>query len=345
DRLLQLAPRKSARDAVDTGTQKAVAASNYDLMAIQLRVDVLEAQQRQQELPVFLIAALDHTSSVETLENIETMAKDKSLEAVRQHALERQAAVSTDPNRRLELRYALVNFYEQKKDLAAAQQNVEALYKENPRIMGVVRSTVDFYWRNKQQQRAIDIRTQAAKDSYPALKTRFTFEAARKMTEIGQYEPARRLLLALIQADPYNGEYLAAMAEAYARANDNAGLRDFYQDKIKAFQKSNLPGDERKTRIATLRRGLIPALTALKDYPGAVDQYIEIINAFPDDAGLVSEATHYAQRYQRKDQLLNFYVKTVSASPKDSRWAVVLARVQAGNEDFDGAIRTYAQAI
>src|SRR5262249_30010179 len=35
----------------------------------------------------------------------------------------------------------------------------------------------------------------------------------------------------------------------------------------------------------------------------------------------------------------------VSASPKDSRWAVVLARVQAGNEDFDGAIRTYAQAI
>jgi Tfp pilus assembly protein PilF len=345
DRLLQLATRKSARDAVDAATQKAVAAGNYDLTAVQLRVDVLEAQQRQQDLPVFLIAALDHTSSVETLENIETMAKDKSLEAVRQHALERQAAVSTDPIRRLELRYALVNFYEQKKDLSAAQQNVEALYKENPRIMGVVRFTVDFYWRNKQQQRAIDVLMQAAKDSYPVLKTQFTFETARKMTEIGQYDPARKLLLGLIQADPYNGEYLAAVAETYSRAGDNAGLRDFYQDKIRLFQKAGLAADDRKARIATLRRGLVPPLATLKDYAGAVDQYIEIINAYPEDAGLVSEAAIFAQRYQRKDQLLNFYTKTVAASPKDSRWAVVLARIQTSNEDFDAAVRTYAQAI
>jgi tetratricopeptide (TPR) repeat protein len=344
-RLLQLATRKSARDAVDAATDKAAIDRKYDLAAIQLRVDVLEAQQRKQDESVFLISALDHTDAIETLESIETMARDKSLEAVHQHALERQAAVSTDLTRRLELRYALVNFYEQKKDMAAAQQNVEALYKENPRIMGVVRSTVDFYWRNKLQQRAIDVLLQAAKGSYPALKTQFSFEAARKMTEIGQYEPARKLLLALLENDPYNGDDLAAVAETYARANDNAGLRDFYQEKIKLFQKAAISSDERKSRIATLRRGLIPALTALKDYAGGVDQYIEILNAYPEDAGLAGEAAHYAQRYQRKDQLLNFYVKTVATSPKDSRWAVVLARIQASNEDFDAAIRTYAQAI
>ena len=344
-RLLQLATRKTARDAVDAATDKAVGARKYDLAAIQLRVEVLEAQQRKQDESAFLISALDHTDAIETLESIETMARDKSLEAVRQHALERQAAISTDPTRRLELRYALVNFYEQKKDMAAAQQNVEALYKENPRIMGVVRSTVDFYWRNKLQQRAIDVLMQASRDSYPALKTQFSFEAARKMTEIGQYEPARKLLLALLENDPYNGDDLAAVAETYARANDNAGLRDFYQEKIKLFQKAALSGDERKSRIATLRRGLIPALTALKDYAGGVDQYIEILNAYPEDAGLAGEAAHYAQRYQRKDQLLNFYIKTVATSPKDSRWAVVLARIQASNEDFDAAIRTYAQAI
>jgi hypothetical protein len=344
-RLLQLATRKSSRDAVDAATDKAVTTGKYDLAAIQLRVEVLEAQQRKQDLPGLLIAALDHTGSVETLESIENMAREKSLEAVRQHALERQAAVSTDPIRRLELRYALVNFYEQKKDLAAAQQNVEALYKENPRTMGVVRSTVDFYWRNKLQQRAIDVLTQAAKDSYPALKAQFTFEAARKMTEVGQYAAARKLLLTLLEADAYNGEYLAAVAETYARSGDNAGLRDFYQEKIKLFQKSGLAADDRKARIATLRRGLVPALTALKDYAGGIDQYIEIINAYPEDAALVSEAAIYAQRYQRKDQLLNFYAKTVAASPKDSRWAVVLARVQTSYEDFDAAIRTYAQAI
>ncbi|HZD95098.1 MAG TPA: hypothetical protein VE133_12635, partial [Candidatus Sulfotelmatobacter sp.] len=343
-RLLQLATRKPARDVVDVATEKAVTARNYDLTAIQLRVEVLEAQ-RKQDLPAFLISVLDHTSSVETLEAIENMAREKSLEAVRQHALERQFAVSTDPVRRLELRYALVNFYEQKKDTASAQQNVEALYKENPRIMGVVRSTVDFYWRNKLQQRAIDVLTQAAKESYPALNAQFTFEAARKMTDLGQYAAARKLLTGLLEAAPYNGEYLAAAAETYARAVDNAGLRDFYQEKIALFRKSSLSSDERKARIATLRRGLIPSLTALKDYAGGVDQYIEIINAYAEDAGLVSEAANYAQHYQRKEQLLNFYVKTVAASPKDSRWAVVLARVQTSYEDFDGAIRTYAQAI
>ena len=344
-RLLQLATRKSARDVVDAATDKALAARKYDLAAIQLRVDVLEAQARKSDLSSFLVSALDHSNSVETLEAIENMAKEKSLEAVRQHALERQAAVSTDPVRRLELRYALVGFYEQKKDMAAAQQNVEALYKENPRVLGVVRSTVDFYWRNKLQQRAIDVLSQAAKDSYPTLKAQFTYEETRKMTEAGQYEPARRLLLGLLSASPSNSEYLAATAETYARAGDNAGLRDFYQEKIKFFQKAKLSTDERKERIAALRRGLIPALTALKDYAGAVDQYIEIINAYPEDAGVTGEAAYYAQRYQRKDQLLGFYAKTVAASPKDSRWAVVLARIQSTQEDFDSAIGTYGKAI
>ena len=317
----------------------------YELGAIQLRVEVLEAQGRKQDLPAFLLAALDHSSSVETLESIEQMAREKSLEAVRQHALERQAAVSTDPIRRLELRYALVSFYEQKKDLAAAQQNVEALYKENPKVLGVVRSTVDFYWRNKLQQRAIDVLAQAAKDSYPALRAQFTFEESRKMTDAGELVPARKLLLALLADSPYNSEYLAAAAETYARAGDNAGLRDFYLQEIKLFQKAALPADERKDRIAALRRGLIPALTAVKDYAGGVDQYIEIINAYPEDAGLTGEAAYYAQRHQRQEQLLGFYAKTVTASPRDSRWAVVLARLQASLENFDAAIRTYGQAI
>jgi Tfp pilus assembly protein PilF len=344
-RLLQLATRKAAHDVVDAATDRAVGAGKYEFGAIQLRVDVLEAQGRKPDLSAFLLTALDHSNSVETLESIENMAREKSLESVRQHALERQAALSADPVRRLELRYALVGFYEQKKDMAAAQRTVEALYKENPKLLGVVRSTVDFYWRNKLQQRAIDVLAQAAKDSYPSLKNQFTYEQARKMTDAGQYEPARKLLAGLLAGAPANAEYLAAAAETYARAGDNSGLRDFYQDKIKFFQKSTLSADERRERIAALRRGLVPALTSLKDYAGGVDQYIEIINAYPDDAGVTGEAAYYAQRYQRKEQLLAFYAKTVVASPKDSRWAVVLARIQASQEDFDAAIRTYGQAI
>ena len=53
----------------------------------------------------------------------------------------------------------------------------------------------------------------------------------------------------------------------------------------------------------------------MKDYAGAVDQYIELINNFPEDAGLVTEAALYSLRYQRQQQLMDFYGKTDSSIP------------------------------
>ena len=76
----------------------------------------------------------------------------------------------------------------------SAQRVIEALYHENPKILGVVRSTVDFYWRIKSYPQAIAVLLQASKDAYPDLSKQFTFEAARKSTESGQYAQARDLL-------------------------------------------------------------------------------------------------------------------------------------------------------
>ena len=167
-----------------------------------------------------------------------------------------------------------------------------------PKILGVVRSTVDFYWRMKMQHRAIAVLLQASKDAYPNLGAQFSFEAARKSTEAKQFQQARELLAALLKDSPYNGEYLAAMADTYAQAGDDHGLEQFYLDKIAMFRSATMPADTRKAQIATLRRGLIPALTRMKNYSGAVDQYIELINSFPEDEALVTEAALYALRYQ-----------------------------------------------
>ena len=83
----------------------------------------------------------------------------------------------------------------------------------------------------------------------------------------------------------------------------------------------------------------------MNDYAGAVDQYIELINNFPEDEGLVTEAALYSQRYKRQSQLLDFYAKTVQQSPRDFRWPMVLARIQASLEDFPAAIDAYGKAI
>ena len=239
----------------------------------------------------------------------------------------------------------MVQLYENRNDIASAQRVVEALYRENPKSLGVVRSTVDFYWRIKSYPQGIAVLLKASKDAYPDLSSQFTFEAARKSTESGQYAQARDLLATLLRAAPYDGQYLAAMADTYAQAGDDRGLGQFYLDKIALFRDAPFSGDERKMRIATLRRGLLPALTRLKDYPGAVDQYIEIINNFPEDASLVTEAALYALRYQRQQQLLEFYGKTVTQSPRDYRWPMVLAQIQTSLEQYPEAIESYGKAI
>jgi predicted Zn-dependent protease len=345
NRLLQLAGRPKYRELVESESQKIVAPANFSMAALSVRMRVLEAQNRKAELASLLDSLVESATTIEQAADIESIAEQKSLELVRQHALEKQATLASDPVTRLQLRHALVRLYESRKDLASAQRNIEALYKDNPKILGVVRSTVDFYWRVKLYPQAIAVLQQAAKDAYPELGKQFRFEVARKSTEAHQFEQARAVLANLLQDSPYNSQYLAAMADTYAQAGDQQGLKKFYLDKIALFRTAPFSNDERKAQIAALRRGLIPALTRLEDFAGGVDQYIELINNFPEDAGLVTEAALYGLRYKRQQQLLDFYGKTVQQSPRDYRWSMVLAKIQTNLEDFPAAIDTYGKSI
>jgi predicted Zn-dependent protease len=345
NRLLVLARRPKTRDLVDRETEKLATSSGFASGALYLRVRVLETQNRKPELVRFLDAAIRNATTIEQAAEIENLAQQKSLETVRQQALEKQAALASDPVTRLQLRYALVHLYESRKDFASAQRNIETLYRENPKILGVVRSTVDFYWRVKLYPQAIAVLLQAGKDAYPELGKQFTFEAARKSTEARQFQQARDLLAQLLKDSPYDSQYVAAMADAYGQAGDQQGLKQFYLEKIALFRNATLSTDDKKARIATLRRGLSPALTRLNDYSGAVDQYIELVNVYPEDENLVNEAALYALRYKRQAQLVDFYSKTVQQSPRDYRWSMVLARMQTSLEDFPAAIDTYGKSI
>jgi tetratricopeptide (TPR) repeat protein len=344
-RLLTLARRPNLRELVDQATANIAPLPNPPMSAVYLRVKVFETQNRKSEMEPFLDTLATGTTSVEQAEAIEVLAQQKSLESVRQRALEKQAALTTDPVTRLRLRYTLIRLYEGRKDFESAGKNIEILYRENPKILGVVRSTVDFYWRTRADPQAIAVLLQAAKDAYPDLSKQFTYEAARKATEIKHYQQARDLLAQLLKDSPYNGEYLAAMADTYAQAGDDHGLQQFYLEKIALFRNAPLPPDARKAQVATLRRGLIPALTRMKDYAGGIDQYIELINSFPEDDALVTEAALYALRYQRQQQLVDFYARTVIQSPRDYRWSMVLAHIQTNLENYPAAIDTYAKAI
>jgi cellulose synthase operon protein C len=345
-RLLQLATRPAQKQRVEQATSARINGDNPDIEAVDLRIAVLQAQNRRDDIEKLLEGLVTKATSFDLLDDIQTIAQQQKLEKVREHALEKQATLTSDPVERLRLRFDLVRLYESNKETDAAQHNLEAIYKERPNILGVVRTAVDFYWRNKMQPQALDVLERSIAIAQPPYKAQFMFETAGKANQMGQYGKARELLTALLQQSPYDASYIAAMAATYPRQGDDQGLRDFYTQKIQLFrQAKDLSDDAKKVQIAGLRRGLIPALTRLKDYAGAVDQYIEIINRFPEDAQVVSEAALYAQDHDRRQQLSDYYAKTAAASPRGYMWPMIQARIFTSFEDFPAAIESYARAI
>jgi tetratricopeptide (TPR) repeat protein len=344
-RLIALAKRPASRTVVDRATAAATDGETPASTAVSLRIAVLEAQDRRADLERFLLAVLDRTSSLELMTEVGVDAERLGFEAVRTRALTRQIEVMGDPIDRLQLRYALVRLHESRGEIDLARKTLDVLYTEHPTILGIVRQTVDFYWRHGARREAIAALMRAASASYPALKKQFTFEAARKATTLGEYALARELLEPLRAGDPFNAEYLAAIADTYALAKDDAALRDFYRSTIDASRTAPLAPDERTRRIAGLRRGLIPALARLNDHAGAIDQYIEVINQYPDDDALLQEAGRYARQHDRVAQLVAYYTKTAAESPRDYRWPMLLAKLYAQFEDFPAAIAAYANAI
>jgi tetratricopeptide (TPR) repeat protein len=212
-------------------------------------------------------------------------------------------------------------------------------------ILGVVRARVDFDERSKRDDDAIAALTEAARKARTDLSGQFRFEAARIATNAGRIDEARTLLTDLLNAEPNRADYLAQMAETYAAANDDKGFIEFASTRIEALKKASLQAEDRKSLIASLRRRLIVTLTRRNDYAPAVDQYIEVVNAYPEDEGVVREAALFASAHNRKGQLVSFYRKTIADAPRDWRWPMVLARVETAMEDYPAALNAWDTAM
>ena len=335
-RLIQLSLRPNQRGLIDEITAKAASGANAPLAAVMLRTDVLTAQRRTGDLRSFLLATASITTAFDVLQYLDATGSALGLDKLQEQSKLRRIGLSADPIERMQAQIDLVHFYEGHRDMDRAGRVIAELYREHPAVLGVVRAAIDYYWRNKDSKRAVDVLAAAAAKSQSEYRDPFTLEAARKATDSGDYQRARGFCSELLKRDPFRSEYVAAMADTYARQSDDKGLRDFYTAQLAAA-----PGVERKS---ALRRGLIPVLTRLKDYAGAVDQYVEILNQYPEDSGLVQEAANYAAIHGRSQQLVDYYGQTRKRSPRDYRWAMLAARIDVQLEDFPAAISAYRQA-
>ncbi len=343
-RLITLANRPPFAALIDEATAKAVA-GDPNLSTLSLRADIFTARHQQGSIASLVDNAITNATTSDQAGQLATFAQQHQLDAAYRHALDREIALSADPVQRIQLQYTLARSFTDGKDLAAAQTIVESVHRDNPKLLGVVRFTTDFYWNAKHPQQAIATLTQASREANPELSRAFTLEAATKSNQSRDYAGARSLLAPLLAADPYDPRYLATQADSYALAKDDAGLRDFYTTTLATLRTANLPAETRSDKTALLRQGLIVALTHLKDYEGATDQQIALISAFPDDPDIAQNAALYALQYDRKQQLTAFLNKTVADSPRDSRFVIILARVSALFEDYPAALAAYSKAI
>ncbi len=349
-RLLTLARRKSTADLVDKATAGTFMAEPKNPAALTLRADVLAAQHREPELNPLLTSlfdqALAHATTLEQAEVVGNQAQDRSLTPVYERALARQADLTPDPVQKIELEYTLSRSLEAHKDIAAASRMIDSVYRANPRVLGVVRTTTDFYARNNQAPKAIATLLEATRAATPELARDFTLEAASRANDNDDPAQARALATTLLAQTPYDARVIAVISASYARAHDDAGLQQFFLARLElARTDAKLSPDERRQSIALLRRGLIPALTRSKDYAGATAQYIALLSAFPEDTATAQEAALYARRYDRQAQLVDFLRTTVRDSPKDSRFAALLGEVETAFGDLPAAEAAWSQVI
>jgi len=349
-RLIQLATRATTKVSVDAATAKAVADNPANTAALTLRADVLAAQHHAPELTPLLTTlfnqALDRASTLDEAAAVGALAQARSLTPVYERALAKQSALTLDPVQKIELQYSLVHSLESHDDIPGATRIIDSVHAANPRILGVVRATTDFYARTNQPARAISTLLDAAKAATPSLARDFTLEAANRANNANDTVQARTLALGLLAQTPYDARVLDIIATSYARAHDDTGLKQFYLAQLAAARNApDLTVDARNQDVALLRRGLIPALTRLNDFPGAIDQYIALLSAFPEDTNLGQEAALYAFKHNRQSQLLDFLRTTVKQSSSDSRFMILLARTETTFDDLPAAESAYSLAI
>ena len=344
NRVLRLLNRPQTRDLVERATAAAVAIDASD-QAVALRISVLEAQQRRQDIETLLSARVEAEKSPAGLTSLQETARRLGFDRIEARANQRMAPLTSDPVDKMRLILANVRLLESKKQIDEAGRVVDALYRDHPLILGIVRGAVDFHVRNGQNAQATNLLLEAATHARTDLAAQFTLEAARIATGAGQFDRARTLLSGLLASDPLRAEYLTAVADTYLRAKDDGGFRDYQLATIQRLKQSSLTAAQRVERIAVVRRSLIPAMDRLKDYAGAVAQYIEVVNAYPEDEGLTKESAAYAVAHAQAGPLVAFYRKTINEAPLDYRWPIVLGRIETVTEDFPAAIADYERGI
>jgi predicted Zn-dependent protease len=344
-RLAQLSRRPGLAARIDSAYAVAHSANPKDWQSIIGYALYQVAREHQADALASLRSEIDKSSDVAFLETMRDLFRSILRPEDEQQALTRLAAAARDEHEAIMYNLQLASFLERNNHVDDAVKIIDRLGAEHPTNVGVVEESAQFYWRAGLLDRTIDLYKRTLAQARGPNRRRLTLELAHRQSDSGKPGDAEATLRAFYDQNRSDTEVFGELTRVLGAQNKLEELEALYASALRDVRESGLVGDEARGRLADLRTGMIGTLTSLGKYKEALDQQIEIINYFPEDADRLSTVVVYAERHGLIDRLVAYYEKLTKQSYKNYRWQVVLGRIYERQGNLAGASDQYKAAV
>ncbi|MGH9826224.1 MAG: tetratricopeptide repeat protein, partial [Blastocatellia bacterium] len=344
-RLAQLSKRKGLAEEIAAAYARARAERPEDWqLVIGYALYNVERDEPDEAIAI-LRAEVDKSRDVAFLQTMRDLFQNILRPEDQQLAIARLASVARDEHEAMMYNLQLASFMEHNNQKDNSIKVIDKLVHDYPTNIGVVEESAEFYWRAGLHDRAVDLYKKTLDAARGSNRRRFTLELAQHQTDAGHPADAEATLRTFYADNNLDSEVFAALIRTLGIENKQDDLTALYRQAVKDVRQSGLTGDDARARLADLRGGMISTLTDQGKYQEAIDQYIEIINSFPEDDDRLNTAIEYAERHNLSDRLVAYYEKLTREAFKNYRWQLVLAHLYESRDNLAGASEQYRLAI
>lgn len=344
-RLAQLSKRAGLAEKIAAAYERARSANTGDWQLI-VGYAVYQAERdHQADALAMLRTEVSRSSDVSFLESVRDLFHAILRPEDEQQVIARLMAVARDEREAMMYRLQLASFLERHGQVEAAIGLIDKLVGDYPTNVGVVEESAQFYWRAGLLDKSIDLYKRTLARSLGTNRRSFALLLARKQLDANKLTDAESTLRAFYNENHLDAEVFGELARTLGAENKLNDLAILYQEAFKEAREAGLGGEETRSRVAGLRVGMIRTLDSLGKYQDAVDQHIEVINSFPEDADRLATAIDYAEQHNLVERLVGYYEKLSKESNKNYRWQVVLGRIYERRGNLAGAADQYRIAV
>ncbi|HWN98424.1 MAG TPA: tetratricopeptide repeat protein [Blastocatellia bacterium] len=344
-RLAQLSRRAGLPEKIAGAYEKERAAQSSDWQLVIGFASYQAEREHQADALAMLRTEVSRSNDVAFLESVRDLFREILRPEDEQQVITRLASVARDEREAMMYRLQLASFLERHGQVDQAIAAIDKLTADYPTNLGVVEESAQFYWRAGLFDRSLDLYKRTLARAAGSNRRSLTLQLARRQSDAGKLVEAEATLRAFYNENRADTEVFSQLARTLGSENKLNELAELYQNAFKDVRDSGIGVEAARSRVAELRGGMIRTLDALGKHQDALDQHIEIINSFPEDAYRLASAIDYAEQHNLTDRLVAYYEKLTKEAFKNYRWNVVLGRIYERRGNLAGAAEQYRTAV